>query len=345
LSVRRPRRLGPPGLHFALLGTLLALSGAPGSGGDAAPGRWPDADAVAERARREWRQRHGSEPGPDELAAAVRAELDERLLLGEALRQGLALRDPVVRRRLARDLRFLGLAEPGESDQQLARHALALGLAEGDAVVRRRLVQHQRARLGAAARRAPVSADELRERFELRRDDLRAPERWSLSHRYAPTGRGEALRLPGAGRGTPEPGRPPAFGEPFLAGHHWDALSRDEIAARLGTDVAGRVARLPPGRWSAPLRSPYGWHRVYVREHHPAAVPPLEAVAPRLEAEIRAERARRAVSHALRELRRRRSAPGSGGFDPPARSGDLPSVGVPPGRATRDVPHETVGSR
>jgi len=206
-------------------------------------------------------------------------------------------------------------------------------------------VQHQRARLGAAARRAPVSVDDLRERFEHRREALRTPERWSLSHRYAPPGRLDALRAPGAGRGAPEPGRPPAFGEPFLAGHHWGPLSRDGIAARLGADLAGRVAELPPGRWSAPLRSPYGWHRVYVREHHPPAVPPLEEVAPRLEAEIRDERARRAVSRALRELRRRRGEPGDEGFGPLARSGDLPSDGLPAGSAPRDGPHGAVGSR
>jgi hypothetical protein len=133
--------------------------------------------ARLEALRAEALARSGRLPSPAELRALAEAEADDELLLREAFALGLQRGDGVVRRRLARNLRFLG-ADPQRSDADLHAEALALGMHESDLVVRRRLVQRMQLLVHEAARAQEPGEDELRRFFEAGR--ARWPEAEAL---------------------------------------------------------------------------------------------------------------------------------------------------------------------
>ena len=104
------RWLRSPAVHFAILGGLVF-------------------------AAESWRS-----AGAAPAAASLAAPSDEELLEREARRLGLDRDDGGIRRRLVRNLRFLGQTK-GSGERADYEEALALGLGDSDLVVRRRLVQ------------------------------------------------------------------------------------------------------------------------------------------------------------------------------------------------------------
>jgi parvulin-like peptidyl-prolyl isomerase len=71
----------------------------------------------------------------------------------------------------------------------------------------------------------------------------------------------------------------------------------------LGETFAKSAAALAPGSWSEPLASPYGLHLVWVSEHEDAALPPLDAIRPRVLRAYRAERRDQYLARMMTELR------------------------------------------
>jgi parvulin-like peptidyl-prolyl isomerase len=59
---------------------------------------------------------------------------------------------------------------------------------------------------------------------------------------------------------------------------------------------------LQPGRWSEPIRSPYGIHLVWVAERDAATIPALDAVRPRVLRAYRAERRAQYLSRMMDDL-------------------------------------------
>jgi peptidyl-prolyl cis-trans isomerase C len=160
-------------------------------------------------------------------------------------------------------------------DEILYREGVRLGLDRNDGIVRQRVTQKVlflAEEMAGASR--PADEASLRAFFEQNR------ERWALpqQHRFAQIYRHgrDALAAWAAG---PRTGEPPA-GEPSPVGAEIDG-DRDRIAASLGAGFADAVVHLdaaPPGSWSGPLQSAFGWHLVRVVEHRPARPARLEEV-------------------------------------------------------------------
>jgi len=142
-------------------------------------------------------------------------------------------------------------------DEILYREALRLRLDRDDPIVRQRLVQKLLLLvedLGGASR--DPSRAELRAHFESTRERWRRPSRYHFVHVFA--ARLEAL--PPAESIAGAVAAPPA-GEAFP--YPRDATSsRDEVARLFGASFTEGVVALGEGDVSAPLRSPFGWHRV-----------------------------------------------------------------------------------
>jgi len=219
---------------------------------------------------------------------------DAELLFREALARGYHERDAVVRRRLARNLRFaLSLPEAETPAQQAARveEALALGLHESDRVVRRRLIQkmellaHERARL-----EEPTEA-------ELAAFRRRHAERYRVPARVALTQvpfRRRADAEAALGRAARAPAEAPLAGirgDPLPLPRELPLHTRAELAARLGPGLAAEALTLEPGRLHGPVRSAYGWHLLHVRARGEAYLPPLETLRSRVRDALLAERA------------------------------------------------------
>ena len=271
------RWLGAPPVHFAALGALIF-----------AVECWRGVDAA---------------PAPPGLSAPSDQELLER----EARRLGLDRDDSGVRRRLVRNLRFLGEGRAGD-EQADYEEALALGLDRSDLVVRRRLVQRLELRALAWARATEPSDAELAGLLVREPERFALPARVRLSHVFLSRDRHGAA-LEAADRALARrlvslpPERVSGLGDPFLLGSHLPPSSQAELAASFGEGFARAVAVLPSGRWSGPIASSYGLHRVFVQERTPGRAPRLEEVRGALREAVFAERAEAVLADWLRRLR------------------------------------------
>jgi hypothetical protein len=270
------RWLRAPGLHFAVLGALLF---------------------AAERGL-----------APSAPAAGRAASLsDEELLEREARRLGLDRDDAGIRRRLVRNLRFLD-EEMGGNEQADYEEALALGLDGSDLVVRRRLVQRLELQALAWARASEPSDAELAALLAREPERFALPARVRLAQVFSSRDRhGAGLDAADRALGRRLAGLPPeraaGLGDPFLLGAQLPPRTHDELAAGFGEDFARAVAGLEPGRWSGPIASSYGLHRVFVQEQMAGRPARLDEVRSALREAVFAERARAVLSEWLRELR------------------------------------------
>ena len=232
------------------------------------------------------------------------------LLFREALARGYHESDPLVRRRLARNLRF-AVGDEGRSEQALVEEALALGMHESDLVVRRRLVQKMQLRAASRVRRAEPERAALEAHLRRHAARYREPARTRISHAYART-RERARSL--AARAAARPGDADALrsaGDAWPLGYDLPPLDAAALAGRFGPALAARVTALEPGSWSGPLASAHGFHLVFVHGHAPAREPALERVRAQVRESWLGERAGAALAEEVAALRRRAAA-GSG---------------------------------
>ncbi len=234
---------------------------------------------------------------------------DEELLYREARALGLERSDPLVRRRLVRDMRFAG-AGPAESDDALFAEALALGLDERDLVVRRRLVQRLVLELSAQARRQEPSEAELAACLARHAERFALPARLQLSQLFlSRQRRGDALAEDArallaelvAARVGPQVAA--ERGDPLPPPVELGWRSQRELAASFGEDFARAAFALEPGAWRGPLRSSYGLHLVFVHAHEPSRLPPLAAVRAAVREALLEERATALLEERLGWLR------------------------------------------
>ena len=170
-------------------------------------------------------------------------------------------------------------------DEILYREALRLGFDQNDNVVRQRLIQKVlflAEDLAGVSR--PPTETELRAFFEATRGRWTRPARVRFIHVYAGgDGRDRlaALRERAAALEAEAPGTPPALGDAFPLSRAV-ASSRDDLVGQYGPAFADAVFALPPGVWSEPVASKFGWHLVEVLERTEAGPADFEDVRERL---------------------------------------------------------------
>lgn len=171
----------------------------------------------------------------------------------EALARADARRDPGGDRRV----RAAALRTRYVEDELLYREGLRLGLDTNDGIVRQRVIQRTLAlaeQIGGA-NREPSEA-ELRAWFEAHRDAYVEPGFLRFRNVFARSP--EAL-------GPVPPSDRPVGGLPSPVGAEM-AGDLPRVAKTLGPAFAEAVGGLEPGRWSDPVPSRWGWHRVLVVE-------------------------------------------------------------------------------
>ncbi len=253
----------------------------------------------------------GRLPDRHELTARIDAAVADEILYREARRLGLAEEDPVVRRRLAQNMRFVrGHAASG--DAALYREAVSLGMDESDPLVRRRLIQRMRLAIDDASRRDEPTDEELQAFLFEHPNRFAEPERVRISHVFFDRARrgeaadADASRLLATFKRNPtEPKQAAELGDPFLVPAHLPLQSERALAKLFGAEFARAVVMLPATTWSGPLRSSCGTHLVWVHEKVAGGTPPLDAVRKEVRHALLAERAERAVADVIARLRRR----------------------------------------
>jgi hypothetical protein len=266
-SVRRWLR--EPVLHFVLIGAVLfALYGrtAP-PGGDGT--RIVVTRALTEELARQHAARWGRPPTGQELAGLVEAHVRDEVLYREGVALGLDRDDPVIRRRVRQKL------------EVMTEEALA-GEAPGDAELAAYLARHA----DRYARPGTVAFDQIL--FSGSQDPVRAAREIAEAR--------QALAR-GADPGT--------LGAPTLLPRRMDDAPVDLVARDFGAEFAARLATVPQGEWSGPVRSGYGLHLVRVTGRSPATTPPLDAVRDRVARDWESERRARTAEEGFARIRSR----------------------------------------
>lgn len=154
--------------------------------------------------------------------------------------------------------------------------ALKLGLDRDDEIIRRRLVQKYEFLQQDLAAPADPTESQLLNFYQQHLDQYRRPETVTFTQVYfSPDERGEAgarqaaeqlastLNLTGVTRAVDQ-------GDRFPGSYDFTTLSREEIGRVFGQEgLAEKIFSVEPNHWSAPLRSGFGWHTVYVSARDP----------------------------------------------------------------------------
>ena len=303
-----------PAVHFALIGAaLLAGWGAVQRAVQAVPRAPTRAEIVisAERIRllqTQFEERWGARPSPDQLRASVERAIEEEMLYREARALAFDYRDRSVRRRLIEKARAVTRRPVAHMDE-LYNEALALGL-DDDLVIHRLLAEKMRLFLQQDPPDAQVSDAALIDYMERHRARFVQPEALTLTHvffsqsmrrdRFADA----AAALTGLAGQPPSPSAVNTLSDPFPLGTELRAYTPRQLLGRFGKPFADQVLALRPGTWSAPLASPYGLHLVWVHEHRPERLPPLDEVRETVELALMQDRAAKNLQDGLARLRR-----------------------------------------
>jgi hypothetical protein len=89
---------------------------------------------------------------------------------------------------------------------------------------------------------------------------------------------------------------PPPLGDAFPRSRDIHA-TRDDLAATYGPEFTDAVGALPPGVWSEPIPSRFGWHLVKVIDHDAGRLASFDEVAAKVRLELTVERRHAAIAN------------------------------------------------
>jgi parvulin-like peptidyl-prolyl isomerase len=198
------------------------------------------------------------------------------------------------------------LIEPTIREEVLYREALALKLDKNDDEVRRRLVDKMSYLTQDTADPAPTSDAELRRLYDQSPARFATPELATFDQVFfSPAERGDAVEAD-AKRGIAalRSGRSPEeVGDHTPLRASYENAPRDQVQVLFGDAVAEAVFTLPPGDWTGPFKSDFGWHAVRLRARSAQRLPPFEEIRDRVAAEYAADRRRERNEAEYRRMR------------------------------------------
>jgi hypothetical protein len=264
------RWLKEPLLHFAVLGLGLfasyrLISNDAGSSTHEIFVDAPRVAALAEQFVRTWRR----PPTAEELDGLVQSYVRDEVLYREGLALGLDRDDPVIRSRIRLKMEVLGDGPETE-------------VADADL----------QAWLDAHADRYAVPA-----RYDVRQVFFDPSRRGATLAADLGAALRDLQREPEA--------EPAALGDSTLLPAAFVDVTRADVAAQLGDDLAARLIDAPLGRWFGPVASAYGAHLLRVDLREEPKAPSLADVRDAVDRDVRYARSE-AASEALYERLRAR---------------------------------------
>jgi hypothetical protein len=307
------RALRHPVVHFAAAGaTLFALRGMWPPAAEKAPAAAQRQQIVitGERMRllqSDFQQRWGAPPTAGQLRALVDHAVEDDMLYREARVLALGFKDGGVRRRLVEKARVVS-RRPADSEEELYQYALAMGL-DDDVIIRRLLAEKMRLVLQYDPHDGPIPESAMQDYLERNRERFVQPETvtltqvfFSKSARHDHMAADAAATLARLGTQPPSPALAQSS-DPFPLGQELRGYSRQQLMRRFGKTFADAVFGLESRQWSDPLVSPYGLHLVWVDEHQPERLPPLDAVREPIALALMKQRAAENLQQGLERLR------------------------------------------
>jgi peptidyl-prolyl cis-trans isomerase C len=201
------------------------------------------------------------------------------------------------------------LVEPRIREEILYREALALGLDRDDSQIRQRLVEKMTFLIEDVHSAVPPDDAAIAAFYDANRALFEMPATRSFEQVYfSPSENGtELIAAAEAGLARLRAGEPSdGIGNGGTLERRFDAYSAESLRSELGQDFAEALFSLPAdGSWQGPIRSFFGAHLVRIDASTAPRVAPLAEIRDRVEAELIAERRRRANEAAYLDLRER----------------------------------------
>ena len=223
-----------------------------------------------------------------------------------------------------------GLVDNLLNEKLLAREAEAMGLEQDDTVIRRRLAQKLRFLVEDTAQLAEPSETQLRQYFAANAIHYETPGKLTFKQVYfSPEHRTDAAvdaKAVLAALNAQSGAEPPTVGDRSILGDGFEDTDELALSAMFGADFAREVFALEPGRWRGPVKSGYGFHLIFVREHTPKAQKPFEAVRAAVIAEWRGAKQAELSRDYLVELRKKYGVELDEGVKAVLGSGPAPNV-------------------
>ena len=232
---------------------------------------------------------------------------DDQVWLHEALARGYHESDAIVRRRLARNMRFAGGGDD-RTDAELVDEAIALAMHESDLVVRRRLVQKMKLLVHERVRRTEPTEAELEAYLAANPERFTEPARVRLTQIYFREAEDARAAL---AAGVTGPDAIDGVGHALPIPRHLPPHSKSELARQLGPAFAEEAFGAAKGTWTGPIASAYGHHLVWAHERRPAVRSALSAVRSEAREGLLYERSQAAVAKEQERLRERYGVPRS----------------------------------
>jgi hypothetical protein len=176
-----------------------------------------------------------------------------------------------------------GLVEDYIRDEVFYREGRAAGLDRDDVVIRRRVRQKMEF-LAEDMSAVEPSDDQLAAHLASHPETFRAEDRLTFRQVFlSATRRGNALesdarQIADTLARTSTTVDTAAFGDPFLLGEEFHAMSQGDVARTFGEGFARQLSTMEQGRWQGPIPSSFGVHFVVVDERVGGGLPPLDTV-------------------------------------------------------------------
>ena len=269
---------------------------------------YPNDDQIAALAS-QWQQARGREASAADLVKMIQQEIDQSILLSEALRLNFHYQDSIVQQRLIRDMRFIQ-DDSVASDIELLDQAYAMELHTNDLVVRRRLVQMMENYLRASGVNQTLSDQALRALYLEQIETFTQSERLSFTQVFVSQDRHGAQSLEKVEQllaefNNSDLGTESAVsqGDPFISGHRFSKVSQLQIAREFGAEFGKQVFTCSTKEWCGPIRSVYGWHGVWLGERLSAVPMSFESVRSKIAYKFRSQSGDRDLEIAMEGLR------------------------------------------
>jgi hypothetical protein len=273
------------------------------------PSVGPLGESRLEGLKAQWRSQAGRDPSSAQLRELVSLELENDMLLQEALKLQLHRKDHTVIERLLRDLDFLGLADD-LSDRDRFERALSLGLHLDDEVVRQRLIFLMEQRLLRTSPKLVITPESLAMSFDSRREELRVSPRIAFDQVYFSTNDSRIVRkrveqIQHEGLSVSEAR---LLGAPFITGSRTGEQSVSELGQIFGSlfqeNLEAALLESTPQvqGWYGPIRSALGFHYLWVEAFEMGKAAAYADAEPRLRQELELKNREYALKRAKRAL-------------------------------------------
>ncbi|MFT7404519.1 MAG: hypothetical protein ACI955_001586 [Zhongshania sp.] len=209
----------------------------------------------------DWTRSTGRAATPIELSHLAQVALDEKMLVKEAMLQGLHKSDSVINQRLLRDADFLGL-EGSVKDKIDA--VMTMNMPASDEVIRRRLIQLLQHNMTELEEGSYPSAAQLDQIYAESKELGLVAARFSFEHVFFDSDDGEAKAR--VALDAPVPNQ----GDVFLDGNYFSNMTLVSITSKFGEDFSLALVNTdtPVSDWFGPLESVYGFHLVRILQRH-----------------------------------------------------------------------------